>query len=161
MSHTSRITAVKITDLKAFEKAVQDLRKEGLQIEVLHNQVPRAYFDNQDGMDTPAKQLLRVAGCKYDIALYEIEGERGKHELRTDFYDSNIAKLLGADRQYLKTIDRNTDEGREEYQQGQLGKLYQRYAYHATVAAAMSHGGQIDEVMMPDGTIQLTIKQAA
>lgn len=159
MSHTSSISTIKIVDLAAFDQAINDLRAEGLNITVVENAVPKAYYQNQSGMDTPAKKVLKIEGAAYDVALYETG--HGQHELRTDFWGGSVARALGADQSYVATIDRTTDEGREEAQMAQLGKLYQRYSRNAVMNTVVMSGGSCTEEIMPDGSIQLVVRQAA
>ena len=160
MSHTSKISSIKIVDLGAFNQAVNDLQAQGLQIEVRHNEVPKAYYDNQEGLNTPAHTVLKIAGVPYDVALYESD-VKGQYELRTDFFMGAVADALGADQAYISTIDTSTEEGREEVEQAQLGKLYQRYAYNAVMNTVAMQGGSVEEHVGADGEIQLVIRNAA
>jgi len=60
MSHTSTISAIKIVDINAFNQAVQNLRDQGLKIEVLHKQVAQADSRVPAAMRQPALLTLRM-----------------------------------------------------------------------------------------------------
>ena len=102
----------------------------------------------------------KIAGVPYDVALYESD-VKGQYELRTDFFMGAVAEALGADQAYISTIDTSTEEGREEVEQAQLGKLYQRYAYNAVMNTVAMQGGSVEEPVGADGEIQLVIRNAA
>jgi hypothetical protein len=159
MSHTSKISSIKIVDITAFEQAVNDLVKQGMKIEMHHNVLPVAYYANQEGLNTPAHTVLKIEGAAYDVALYDVG--QGQYELRTDFWAGSVRKALGANAAYCKSIDGSTKEGVEELEQAQLGQLYQRYAYNATMNTVAQQGGSVEESVDADGSIQLVIRNAA
>lgn len=158
MSHTSTISAIKIVDIAALMTAVQELNGMGKNITVLQNVVPKGYSRGQEGMNESAEYVLQIEGADYDVGLYNIGN--GQHEARTDFFMGSVARVLGADEAYVKSIDISTVEGREEAEMAQLGLLYQLYAVNATKNTVVNSGGSFEEVIQQDGSIQLTCRAA-
>ncbi len=159
MSHTSTISNIKIVDLRAFERAIKALQSQGVGITVVHNEVPKAYYNDQEGMTEPALQVLKIDGSDYDVALYATG--KGQHELRFDPFMGSVERSLGASREAISKIDKSTTEGREEVEQARLGKLYQQYALYATLNTTARSGNSVQQQVLADGSIQLTIAIAA
>ncbi len=143
MSHTSTIKGIKITEVSALRKAVNELAKSGMKIELKENATPRAYFSNQAGMGK-ADFVVYLADAKYDIGLYKQAD--GTYEPRTDFFGGSVEKLLGA--QASK---------KENTEQAKLGKLIQLYGIHAATEKATKQGYTVQRQFGKDGAIKLVI----
>jgi len=155
MSHTSSISAIKIVDINALKQAVQDLNGMGITVTLVENKKPVAYSHDQPGMSEVAPYCLEIKEATYDVGIYDIGA--GQFEARTDFYNGSVAAALGADRNAMNAIDRSTAEGKAEMEYAQLGKLYQRYSINATKNQAARQGGNIQEIVQADGSVQLVI----
>ena len=123
MSHTARISAIKITDIAALRLAVQDLQKMGVVCSLVENDTPRAYYNNQEGMGR-APYVLKLDGAKYDIGFYN-EADVKVYEPRTDFFGGSVENILG--------VKDGTDQGR-------LGKLFNLYSANAVINTAIRKG---------------------
>ena len=160
MSHTSTISAVKITDINALRAAVNDLNAQGVSCRLVENKVPVSNTTGrQAGMSEPAEFCLEIDNASYDIGIYNIGN--GQHECRTDFWNGSVEAALGADASYVNSIDGSTPEGREEREMARLGLLYTRYEYHAVNSAVAIQGGSVEETVLEDGSIQLVCRAAA
>lgn len=147
MSHTSTIDAVIITDVKALEAAIKELNTNGVSCELLRNAKPRAYYSNQENMGV-ADYVVRLNKSKYDVGLYQREGQKG-YEARTDFFAGQVSSQLG-----VKPAD-----GESTAQAG-LGKLYNLYAVHAATRTAVQQGYRVNRKNNTDGSVQLRVQAA-
>lgn len=144
MSHTSSISAIKITSISALQAAVTELQqRHNIRCALVANATPRAYFPNQSGMGQ-ADYVLQLQDAKYDIGFYK--DKDGAYEARTDFWGQHVEKILGA---------KATDPARE--QQAKLGKLFQSYGVHAAMEAARKQGHQVRRVEGKDGAVRLEV----
>lgn len=148
MSHTSTIASVVINDITALRLTIAELKGQGVKCELLENAVPRAYFPQQSGMDTPAKYVVKLEDSKYDVGLYARDGKPGL-EARTDFFAGYVEKVLGL------------PAGLGPGEAHKMGRLLQTYAKHATIRQAAQQGHRVGQTVLPDGTVQLTITMAA
>lgn len=144
MSHTAYIDTVEIRDENAIEAAVRELAQEGVNISIERNSVPRAYYSNQEGMNSPADITLRLGDGRYDVGLYK-DPKTGTYQLRADFWAGDIAKSLGAN---------SKEKGAE------VGKFLQRYAVCAAELQAMNQGFSTTRSLKSDGTMQLLVNVA-
>ena len=148
MSHTATINSVVISDEHALRSTIIELKSHGINCDLLENTVPRAYYDNQAGMEGKARFVVNLKDSKYDIGLYEREDGKG-FEVRTDLYANQVNAVLGVKAQKGETSE-----------QAALGKLFQTYAIHATTRAATQRGHRVNRVTKQDGTVQLQINVA-
>ena len=147
MSHTTKISGIKIPNIAALESAIEELALKGIKITLTPDASPRSYYSGfgqeQEGMGKAA-YVIGLADAKYDIGLYD-DGNGG-YEARTDFWAGSVEKVLGA------------QASAKEYQdQAKMGKLFQAYAVHATIATARMQGKSIRRVTQEDGTEQLIV----
>lgn len=125
MSHTAKITAIKITDIVALRSAVEDMNKMGIRCQLVENQAPRAFYQQQEGLGV-APFVLKLDGAKYDVGFYpETQNGVMAYEARTDFYQGSVEKVLG--------VSDGTD-------QGKLGKLFNLYSANAVINTAIRKG---------------------
>lgn len=143
MSHTASVKSIKIQSITALRSAIAELATQGIQISLIENAVPRAYFPDQSGMGL-APYVVKLANSPYDIGLYQ--DEKGGYEARTDFFAGHIEKQLGA---------KATSE--ESAEQARMGKLFQMYGVHATMEAARKKGHMVRRISKQDGTIALEV----
>lgn len=145
MSHTSTIKDVVFADIDALKAAIHELRSNGISCEMLENALPRAYYQNQDGMNTVAPYVLKLTDSPYDVGFYPTEGGL---EARCDLYGGHIQKVLGV------AVKAGPNESRER---AAMGKLYNLYAVHATTRAAIRKGFKVNRINNTDGSVQLRI----
>lgn len=143
MSHTSRIKAVKIQSISALSAAIDELRSQGLRIELARDTKPRAYYSNQEGMGV-APFCIKLHDAKYDVGVYPTEGG---YELRTDFFGNTVQQQVGAPASSPATQE-----------QAKLGKIYQMYALHAATEKARNQGLQVERRAGENGAVQLLIQ---
>lgn len=146
MSHTSTITGVAIKNRAAIEAAVAHLQSKGVKVSLKENVKPRAYFNNQAGMETPADLCLQLD--KYDVGLYLQED--GTYEARFDAWANHVARHLGSEE-----LAKNPALGKNHAHH--VGKFLQEYATAVTILEAQADGRMVERIDEPDGKIKLTI----
>ena len=140
MSHTVSIKDVDIVNVSALKAAVREMQQKGVSCELLENVVPKAYYNNQAGMDTAAEFVLRSEQSPYDVGFYKTQNAQGKtvYEPRTDTFMGHIQKLYGNSKSHL-------------------GKLTQLYSVHAVTQQAVRQGYRVQRKEQQDGTITLSV----
>jgi hypothetical protein len=123
------------------------LKSQGIRCDLLEKAVPRAYYPNQEGMGE-ADMVLKLEDAPYDVGLYK---ENGKYEARTDLFAGHVARVLGA--------PASSDETSSE--QAALGKFFQAYATRAVEEQAIAQGYMVNQTKNADGTIVMTLSNAA
>lgn len=144
MSHTTTIESVTISDIYALKSAVAELKQNGINCELIENATPRAYYNNQSGLEE-APYVLKLEDCQYDVGFYKRQD--GSYEARADFWAGHVEKVLGSPAREGESAD-----------QARLGKLYQTYAVHAATRKAIEQGYSVNRVVKDDGTIQLVVQ---
>jgi len=144
MSHTTSISSLRITSISALRAAVEELRSNGMSIQMKANATPRAYSANQVGMGA-APYVIELPGASYDLGVYPAADGNG-FEIRTDFWGGSVEKVLGAKPTSTATAT-----------QAKLGRLYQMYVLTATEEQAAEQGMQVERSVEADGTIQLLV----
>lgn len=143
MSHTTEIKGIKIVDIAALTAAVSELRAKGIGISLLKDAVPRAYYDQQQGMGK-ADYVIKLDNAKYDVGLYRQED--GTYEARTDFWGGHVEHVLGA-----------KASKPENAVQAKLGKLYQAYGIAAATNQARAKGLNVRRVDGANGEAKLVL----
>lgn len=143
MSHTTTIDAVEIKDLNALRAAINELKSNGVECDLLENAVPRAYYSNQQGMNTPADLVLKLHDSRYDVGLYK--QDNGAYQPRCDLWGGDIARNLGVQEKGVDTA------------QNALGKLFNTYSIHAVTRKAVQQGYRVQRVAKENGAVQLRI----
>lgn len=144
MSHTTEIGSIVFTDIAALEAAVKDLNAAGVRCSLVKNAVPRAFYQDQQGMGK-ADYVLKLDNCRFDVGFYHDEAKKG-YVARTDLWGGHISAVLGA----------QAKEG-EDTTQAAMGKLYQAYGVQAVTRQAARQGYSVRKVVKPDGTISLSV----
>lgn len=140
MSHTVTVSDVEIINIAALKAAVNELKQKGVPCELLENVVPRAYYQNQQGMNTAAEFVLRSESIPYDVGFYKTQNAKGKtvYEPRTDTFMGHVRRLYGN-------------------AQSDLGKVTQLYSVHAVTQQAVRQGYRVQRKEQQDGTITLEL----
>ena len=145
MSHTTEITSVSFSDIKALESAVSDLQSQGIRCKLETGGKPRGYYNNQMGLGA-ADYVLRLEDSPYDVGFYK----SGKgYAARTDLFNGHVSKILGVP-------VASSEPGRMEM--ASLGKLNQAYAVHSAIRQATKQGHTVRRINKPDGSIQLVME---
>ena len=142
MSHTTTVDSVKITDVAALSAAVEELKANGIDCDLLQDALPRAYYPTQAGMDEKAPFVLKLNKGQYDIGFYEKEGV---YEARFDNFMNRISEHLGT-----------AQEGKDSAQNA-IGKVLNLYSVHAVSRKASMQGYRVQRVNNSDGSVQLRI----
>lgn len=150
MSHTTKISSVQIRSTGAIEAAVAELKAAGVDIQLVPNAKPRAYYEEQQGMGV-ADFILKLGGCKYDVGLYKQED--GSYEIRADFWQDHIGSVLGA--------PGSNQSQRHANPALALGRFTQTYAIHATMESARRKGLSVQRTTRADGKVALTLTGAS
>lgn len=143
MSHTTTISGITIKDIPALRSAIQELKSKGVKCDLLENEVPRAYFDNQEGMGK-ADYVVKLHDSRFDVGLYK--NSKNEFEARADLHAGHVASVLGS-----------TPKKGEDARQAAMGKMFQMYAVHAATRKATQQGFTIQRNVLKDGTIQLRV----
>lgn len=141
MSHTTTISSLLLADKAAIEASIAELKSKGVNVDLLENVVPRAYYDNQL---EKADMVIKVNDGRYDVGLYK--NSDGNYEAKADFWGGDIERSLG--------VTAGKDDNKV---QAKLGKFYSTYAAHAAMRKAIQQGYQVNRSDGADGSIQLTI----
>jgi hypothetical protein len=144
MSHTTTVSSIKLVSKTAIEGAIKDLKGLGINVDLLENAKPRAFYSNQQGMGQ-ADMVIQLHDSKYDIGLYRQEDN--SYEARADFFAGEIAKVLGTPRSSNDVPD----------EQANMGKFFQAYSRRAVMDQALSQGYAVTETMNSDGSLVLTL----
>lgn len=137
MSHTTTIGSVKITDIKAMEKAVADLKAEGINCELVQNQKPRMYYKDQGQV---CDYVLKLNDSQYDVGF--VKQEDGSYAPTFDEWNNYVGSQIGA-----ACPLPDTREGRAQHQ---IGKFMQGYTKHATINQAQSQGYVVESCTIDD-----------
>lgn len=143
MSHTSTIKSVSIQSISALRAAVAELRSTGMNITLEDGGTPRAYYSNQQGLG-PAAHVIKLGDCRYDVGVYP--NGQGGYELRTDFWNGDVERILGAQASSPATRD-----------QAKLGRIFQMYALHAAEEQAAAQGLTTQRAAGANGALELLV----
>ena len=147
MSHTAKISAIKISSVSALRSAIAELQQAGVKCSLVESATPRAYFPQQQDMGH-AEFVIKLDDAPYDIGLYKQPD--GTYEARTDFWMGHVERVLGA--QASKP---------EKAEQAKMGKLFQMYGIHAATEAAKRKGLAVRRINGENGKIKLEVTGAA
>lgn len=138
MSHTTKINSVPIRSIAALRQAALSLKAMGVKCELVANEKPRMYFEDQSGK---LPYVLRLSNCPYDIG-FELQAD-GTYTPVMDLWGGHIAKVLGT--------------GGEDNGQ-QIGKLLREYSKEVACEDAIENGYAIEScVLGADGQYQIEI----
>ena len=174
MSHTTELKSVPIKDINALRAAVNELKAQGLNVELEANAVPRMYSPDQlqRHMGRPSEQcdyVLRVKDAYYDVGF--IRKEDGTFATVFDDYNyaSSSVPATREGKGPIRDVLGAKYEGRIEHWSGRkddteqtlhsIGKLLQGYTKHATINAAVQAGYQVQSAYTDaQGNVQLELK---
>lgn len=131
MSHTTKVGNVAITSLAALRAAVENLQQQGVNCELVENQKPRMYYDNQHGV---CPLVLKLPESRYDIG-FDLQQD-GSYAPVFDEWGGHIAGQVGA----TKKIP-----GASSSVQA-IGRLLQEYGIEAAREAAIAQGYVVDSI---------------
>lgn len=132
MSHTTEIKSVPIKSISALQSAVEELKAEGVNCELVENQKPRMYYPNQHGV---SPYVLKLPNCRYDIG-FDLK-EDGTYAPVLDTWADEIQKQIGASCPMPNTP--------EAIAQKAIGQLMQKYSKHAVIEAATAQGYMVED----------------
>ncbi len=145
MSHTTTLTDIIFTDVKALKTAALALAKNGVRCELKENEKPRAYYANQAGMEQAAPYMLHLKDSLYDVGFYPNTSGKG-YIAKADFFSGHVERQLGVP----------LSEGLNP-KLAPMGKLYHQYTLAATINAAVSKGYTVERFTKQNGAVQLRI----
>ena len=144
MSHVTRLSGIKYSDVKAIEQAVADLQKQGIKCSLVRNQKPRVH-----GMDASpvCDYVLKLNGA-YDVGFEKQKD--GTFSPVFDSYQNHVGKEIGA-----TCPMPHTAEGKLQHQ---MGKFAQAYALNAAKNKAMAEGYMVEsEGIDSEGNVNLVL----
>lgn len=148
MSHTTTLKAVVIRDVTALRMAVDELKSNGINCDLIENAKPRMYFNNQH---STCDYVLRLNDSKYDVG-FDRQAD-GTYVPVFDEWQNIVAKQLGADVNVCPIP--TSKEGKAQHQ---IGRFFQSYSKHAAVNAAVSQGYMVESSTVDDeGNVHLTL----
>lgn len=136
------IDSVIITDIDAVQKAVSDLKQEGINIELIQNSEARFYMEQTQSAD----YVVKLCDGPYDLALNAVTdtyGDITHYDLSFDPYANYVKNIIG-----ISSMDNKAH----------ISRFSQAYAKHAAINSAVSQGFSVQECYMDDhGTVQLAL----
>jgi hypothetical protein len=148
MSHTSTIKGVQIKSKWAIKQAVADLVKEGIDVKLVENAMPRMYYTRQAQAVGKCDFVLKLGNARYDVGL-KYNKETQEYDAILDTWASSISSQIGASCQ----LDDHSREAEHA-----IGKFTQRYGVNAAKEAARNMGYDIlGETVDDDGTVHLEL----
>lgn len=119
MSHVTVLQGVKINDEAAIMQAVNELKRQGVNIDIKRNAKPRVHGRDQAPV---CDYVLTLPDCQYDVGLQK-NAETGNFDVVLDTYLNQVGSQLGA------TCPMPTEyERRAQHQMGRFGQEYTRFA---------------------------------
>jgi len=149
MSHTTEINTVTVRDISALHSAVDALRRTGIDISLVTNEVPRMYYSNQH---KACPYVVKLGNSRYDIGFDNSENPQ-VYKPVMDLWGGDIAGEVGA-----SCPMPNTDEGKAQHS---IGLLMQKYTEIAVQNAARAQGHQVERVFTDNaGNVQVVLQCA-
>lgn len=141
MSHTTTVKA-DIRSVAAIKAAVSELKKAGVNIELLTNVKPRMYYADQH--PNPSEFVLKLPDSRYDIGLDK--QSNGTYAMAFDAWGGDIQKHVG-------------DMRCSDNAMKPVARFVQTYTKHAAIQAAMAKGYSVSgcTVDAKTGAVNLTI----
>ena len=165
MSHTTEIKGVPIRNISALRLAVAALKSRGINVDLVENEIPRMYFDNQirnqiakvperaasyDLNEDPERcdYVLKVHDAFYDVGL--LRKKDGSYAPIFDNYarpsrrsgsnhkDKMLSEVIG--REFVNADRLTGEEMIAEKTKHEVGQFLQQYTREATVEEAVASG---------------------
>jgi pyridoxine 5'-phosphate synthase PdxJ len=131
VSHTTTLKGMKIKDDKAMRDAVDALKQQGINCELLTNVKPRMYYNNQEAA---CAYVLRLHDGNYDVG-FRFDEATGEYHAVLDTWSGYVAQQIGANPTTCPMP--TTTEGRTQHA---MGRFLQEYGLHAAINAATEDG---------------------
>lgn len=183
MSHTATVDNVPIKFVQSLRQCVEELKAKGLNIDLVENQKPRMYFDNQiskqvksqdtkgefDYNDDPdvCDYVLRVNDAYYDVGF--LRKKDGSYTpIFDDYCYGAIGSATGGNGPIRDTLGAKFEgeirhwDGRQTADESMLhsiGKLLQGYTKFTAIDQAVSEGYMVEDcIEQENGSIQLVLE---
>lgn len=91
MSHTTKLTGIKIVDIEALKDAIAHLKNEGVNISLKENTKPRMYYRSQEYV---VDYVISIPDSAYDIGL-EKQAD-GSYAPIYDAFNGEVRNQVGA-----------------------------------------------------------------
>lgn len=173
MSHTTQVKTVPIKDISALKKALEELKKEGINVSLEEKAVPRMYYVNQLQKHMGLKSdvcdyVIRLPDSYYDIGLVKDEAAGGYTPVFDDYESAGHHPQSNTGRGAIKKFLGAPFAGKVEHWSGRrddteqtlhsIGKLMQAYTKHAAINAAVKAGHKVlGTTKDANGNIQLRL----
>lgn len=145
MSHTTKLDGVEIKDIAALRQAVQTLKSQGVNCELVEKARPRMYYGNQGAN---CDYVLQLKDTRFDVGFEKTES--GAYAPVFDEWNNYVGSQIGASCPLP-----DTEEGKAKHQ---IGKLMQEYAKNAATNAAIAQGYMVEMIEVdPEGNVHLTL----
>lgn len=173
MSHTTQVKTVPIKDISALKKAIEELKKEGVNITLEEKAIPRMYYVNQLQKHMGLKSdvcdyVIRVNDAYFDVGLVKDEEAGGYTPVFDDYSRKGPNPLSRKGNGAIKKFLGAPFTGKVEHWSGRrddteqtlhsIGKLMQSYTKHAAINAAVKAGHTVlGTTKDKDGNVQLRL----
>lgn len=129
MSHTTRISQVRINDAEALRLAVQDLQSKGIKVSFHENAPCRIW-----GRSVTCPYVVRNDAGRFDVGFEKAEDGVGYTPV-FDYHGGELYHVLGQGREIAKSP--------EDQRLSNIGKLMQAYTLQALQVEAYKQGGMV------------------
>ena len=147
MSHTTRVSEVRVHNVAALERAVASLNAEaGTKITMKRDADCRLWGSAKERCDV----VLTVEGCRFDVGFQKAKDGIGLVPI-FDAHGHELYQHLGQGREQAKTT--------EEYSLCHVGRLMQAYAREAIYHEALMQGASVTMHTNPTGQLVMMVMQ--
>lgn len=145
MSHTTRVSDVRVHNVQALFSAVDALqRRSGVRMTIKENADCRLWATSK----VRCAVVVTVDGCRFDVGFEKAKDGIGLVPV-FDSHGDELYQHLGQGREQAKTA--------AEQALCNIGKLMQEYAYHAVQHEALMQGATVAGTMNEAGQYVLTV----
>ena len=143
ISHTTRVKAVKVTDIDALRAAVDTLARErNVKITLEENTGARLW-----STEPKFPYVVKVKDCRFDVGFER--GEDGSYTPVFDAHGGYLAQFVGGGQKLAKTP--------EEQMLSNIGGLMQAYTREVLTRTAQMQGALVTTSTTEDGTVVLQV----
>ncbi len=140
MSHITKIEGVAIKSMSALRSAVQCLKDQGINCDLVEESKARSYY-SYDGGDMDF--VLRLHDAKHDVGFQKQQD--GSLTPAMDIYGGHIHRVLGT--------------GKQGSEQSAIGKLLREYAKELTIQTAAEQGQMVESCELDEvGNYQIVLQ---
>ena len=140
MSHTSTIRSMNIRSTPAIRHAVAELKREGVNCDLVENAKPRMYYSSQGEV---CDFVIKLHDGKYDVGLKK--DAEGNYEIMLDTWGGHVSGQIGADVAMCPLP--GTEEGRTQHA---VGRFAHHYNKKVAIDAAIAAGHSVNDVHVDD-----------